>query len=122
MPIKRFKGEIEMIRKMSAMLLLAGSFAFGGAVSAANMTMTGEVSDALCGTKHMMKDSAMCTMACAKKGSGYALVVKDKVYTLKADDKASAELDKLAGKMAIVTGDMSGTTMTVTAVKMAPAK
>jgi hypothetical protein len=112
-----------MNKRVSAGLVLVAAFALGGAsLSAANMTLTGEVSDALCGAKHMMKDSAMCTMACAKKGSGYALVVKDKVYTLKAGDKESADLDKLAGKMAMVSGDVNGTTITVASVKMAAAK
>ena len=31
----------------------------------------------------MMKDAAACTKACVDKGSDYALVVGDKVYTLK---------------------------------------
>jgi hypothetical protein len=45
-----------------------------------------------------------------------------KVYTLKADGAAKAELDKLAGKMADVTGDVNGTTVMVKSVKMAKTK
>ena len=46
-------------------------------------TITGEVSDAMCGAKHMMEGSAAeCTRACVCKGSKYALVSGDKVYTL----------------------------------------
>ena len=51
---------------------------------------TGKVSDAMCGKAHMMSGSdAACTRACVAKGSKYALVVGDKVYTLDASDKAT---------------------------------
>ncbi|MGC2249006.1 MAG: hypothetical protein WA609_20550, partial [Terriglobales bacterium] len=47
-----------------------------------NKTLTGEVSDAMCGAKHQMPGAAAdCTRACVKHGSNYALVVGDKVYT-----------------------------------------
>lgn len=104
--------------KMSGIMALA-AFAFGATLNAANMTLTGEVSDAMCGAKHPIADAAACTKACVGKGSDYALVVKDKVYTLKTGDKEKTELDKLAGKMATITGDVSGTTMTVASVKTA---
>ena len=70
----------------------------------------------------MMKDGATCTAACVKKGSDYALIVKDKAYTLKADDAQKAELAKLAGKMAMVTGDMAGDSITVSKVMASQAK
>jgi len=88
-------------------------------IKAATMTLTGEVSDAMCGVSHPIKDAAACTRACLGKGSGYALVVKDKAYTLKVSDKEKTELDKLAGKMATITGDINGTTITVASVKAA---
>jgi hypothetical protein len=106
--------------KVSAALALVAAFAFGATtLSAANMTLTGEVSDAMCGAKHPIKDAVACTRACVGKGSDYALVVKDKVYTLKASDNEKTELDKMAGKMAMITGDVNGTTITVASVKMA---
>jgi hypothetical protein len=106
--------------KVSALFSLVVAFAFGSlTLNAANMTLTGEVSDAMCGVKHPIKDAAACTRACVGKGSDYALVVKDKAYTLKASDKEKADLDKLAGKMATITGDVNGTTITVASVKMA---
>ena len=106
--------------KMLAIVFLVAAFAFGAAIlNAANMTLTGEVSDAMCGAKHPIADAAACTRACVGKGSDYALVVKGKAYTLKAGDKEKADLDKLAGKMATVTGDVTGTTVTVASVKMA---
>jgi hypothetical protein len=81
-------------------------------------TFTGRVSDAMCGASHMMQGSAEdCTRACVKKGSKYALVVGDKVYTLDTKDKASLDkLDQLADKNAKVTGVANGTTITVKSV------
>ncbi len=88
------------------------------ALSAKTTTVTGTVSDAMCGAKHAMKgDAASCTRACVKKGSDYALVVKDKVFTLKANDAIKGELDKLAGKSATVVGDQNGETIDVTSVQ-----
>jgi hypothetical protein len=81
-------------------------------------TLTGEVSDAMCGAKHEMPGSpAECTRACMKHGSKYALVVGDKVYTLETSDKTALDkLNDLAGAKAKVTGDVDGTTITVKSV------
>jgi hypothetical protein len=81
-------------------------------------TFTGVVSDAMCGAQHMMDGSAAdCTRACVSKGSKYALVVGDKVYTLDTSDKAAlAELDKLAGGQAKVSGTANGDTIAVKSV------
>lgn len=104
-----------LVRKMcmgTAILALASMSLF-----AESKTLTGEVSDAMCGAKHAMGDAAKCTRACVGKGSGYALVVGDKVYTLKADDqKVMEKLDKMAGQQAKVTGDVSGDTVQVASV------
>lgn len=89
------------------------------AASAETTTVTGTVGDAMCGIKHMMTDEAGCTRGCVQKGSDYALIVKDKVYTLKANDAAKTELDKLAGKTAKVVGDLNGETIQVTSVQAA---
>ena len=89
-------------------LMLVSAFAVGGAtLRAATMTLEGTVSDAKCGAKHAMKDAAACTKACVDKGSDYALVVGTKVYTLKtSSDKDKMKLGRLAGKMAMVMGDV----------------
>jgi hypothetical protein len=76
----------------------------------------------MCGAKHAMAGSAAeCTRACVAKGSKYALVSGDKVYTLMAKDKDSlAQLDKLAGGPASVTGTANADIIevqTVSAVK-----
>ncbi|HEY7790192.1 MAG TPA: hypothetical protein VIC33_06765 [Vicinamibacterales bacterium] len=113
------------MRSKNLSLLLAGammtvSLAVAPAFAAAK-TFTGEVSDAMCGAHHDMGgDAASCTRDCVKGGSDYALVVDQKVYTLKVKDtKLKASLDKLAGAKATVTGEESGDTITVTAVKAA---
>jgi hypothetical protein len=87
--------------------------------SAAGKTFTGTVSDAMCGAKHAMPgNAAECTRGCISKGSKYALVVGDKVYTLETSDKAAlATLDMQAGAKATVTGTEKDNTITVTFVK-----
>ncbi len=86
------------------------------AVAQATKTLTGTVSDAMCGKTHMMKgeNAAQCTRECVKSGSDYALVVGDKVYTLKGDKTA---IDKLAGANVIVKGKLSGSTVTMESIK-----
>jgi hypothetical protein len=91
------------------------------AFAAKAKTFTGTVSDSMCGAKHEMPgDPASCTRACVSKGSKYALVVGDKVYTLETTDKdALATLDKQAGAKATVTGTQNEDTITVKSVKAA---
>ncbi len=86
--------------------------------SAASKTLTGTVSDAMCGAHHMEKgkSAAECTRDCVKKGTKYALVVGKKVYTL---DGHEAELDKLAGARATVKGSVMGVMVMVESVAAA---
>ena len=102
-----------------SLLLIIGmavsAFAAGG------KTFTGTVSDSMCGAKHAMPGAAAaCTRGCVAKGSKYALVVGDKVYTLETSDKAAlATLDKQAGAKATVTGTEKDNTIAVSSVKAA---
>ena len=100
------------------MQLLAGLAAVPAMAAGKSQTLTGEVSDAMCGAKHEMPGKpADCTRACIKHGSKYALVVGDKVYILETSDKdALDKLDSLAGAKAKVTGEVDGTTITVKSV------
>lgn len=106
---------------LSTLVLVAG-LSVSPAFAAKGKNFTGTVSDSMCGAKHAMAgDDASCTRACIGKGSKYALVVGDKVYTLETSDKAAlAALDKQAGAKATVTGTEKGDTITVTAVTAAP--
>jgi hypothetical protein len=92
-----------------AILALMTSLSFP-AFAVKGESYTGEVSDSMCGAEHMMKGSkAECARACAAKGSNYALVVGDKVYTLETSDKALlGKLSDLAGQKARITGKADG--------------
>lgn len=107
-----------MVKKLFSMAMVLAAFVAGSAaLGAAETSVTGKVGDAMCGARHMMDDAAACTRGCVKKGSDYALLVDDKVYTLKTTkDDLKAALDKLAGQQATVKGDVSGNTIQVTAV------
>jgi hypothetical protein len=115
--LMRFTGKfaVTLATVMLAAALIPASFA------ANPQTFTGTVSDAMCGAKHMMQgDDAACLRACVQKGSKYALVVGDKVYTLDAKDKATLDkLDKLAAAKATVKGEANGDTIEVTSVAAA---
>jgi hypothetical protein len=83
-------------------------------------TFTGEVSDSMCGAKHMMDNKAECTRTCVSKGSNYALVVGDKVYTLNTSSKAALDqLNSLAGEQAKITGTSNGDSIEVSKVAAA---
>jgi hypothetical protein len=84
-----------------------------------SQTLTGTVSDAMCGANHMMqgKTAAECTRECVKQGSDFALVTGGKVYTLKGN---KSQLDKFAGESVVVKGKVSGTTISVDSIS--PAK
>jgi len=103
-----------------ATLTLSASLA-SSAFAAKAQTFTGTVSDAMCGAKHMMEgDPAGCLRACVQKGSRYALVAGDKVYTLDVKDKATLDaLDKLANQKAKVKGVVDGYTIEVKSVAAA---
>jgi len=83
--------------------------------SAAPKTLTGLVSDSMCGAHHMAKEKspAECTRMCVKQGQKYALIVGENVYTLEGHEE---ELDKLAGKKATVKGNVTGETVAVQSV------
>ena len=86
--------------------------------STATKTLTGVVTDSMCGAHHMEKDKtpAECTRMCVKQGQKYALLVGQKGYTLEGHED---DLDKLAGKKAIVKGNVTGETVAVQSVTAA---
>ena len=102
-----------MLKKFGLPLLfLASTAAF------AAQTLTGVVTDDMCGKKHMVsgKSDAECIRMCIQSGSKYALQVGDKLYTLSGDAKT---LEGFAGKKATVSGDVSGKTMAVKSIAAA---
>jgi hypothetical protein len=110
-------GMTNRIEKL-AMLLLAAMLCIPSLI-AKDQTWTGEISDSMCGTEHMMQGSkADCTKKCVAQGSTYALVVGGKVYTLQSSDKATLDaLGSLAGQNAAVVGKADGETITVSSVR-----
>ena|ERR1700689_1260369 len=97
--------------------LLLTTFALGAKIQ----TFTGTISDAMCGATHMMEgDPASCLRTCVNKGSKYALVVGDKVYTLDSSSPATLDaLAKLGAQKATVKGTVDGDTIAVTSVSAA---
>ena len=84
--------------------------------AAAPQTLTGVVTDSMCNKKHTMmpgKPDSECVRACVKAGSNYALLVGGKVFVLKGDAK---QLDQFAGRKVKVSGDVIGTTLTVSSI------
>jgi hypothetical protein len=100
---------------------LVGLMSSGVAI-AQTTTLRGVVSDQMCGAHHMLAgaSAAKCTRECVAMGAPYALVVGNKVYTLKANPEEKKELYALAGTTAIVKGAVSG--MTVQVASVAPGK
>jgi hypothetical protein len=91
------------------MLLLV----MAGFASASTQTLTGMITDDMCGRKHTMlpgKPDAECIRECVKAGSHYALLVGNKIYVMKGNAK---QFDMFAGKKVKVSGDVSGTSITV---------
>jgi hypothetical protein len=110
---KAFTASITVI--LSALLLASA------AVAAKVQTFTGTISDAMCGATHMMEgDPASCLRTCVNKGSKYALVVGDKVYTLDSSTPATLDaLSKLAAQKATVKGTVDGDVIAVSSVTAA---
>ena len=102
--------QIKLITPIAALALGAASL-----FAQATQTLTGTVSDAMCGAHHMMKGAtaAQCTRECVKQGSDFALVSGGKVYTLKGD---KTQFDKFAGENVVVKGKVSGTTISVDSI------
>jgi hypothetical protein len=85
----------------------------------ASDTLTGTISDSMCGTKHKDMGKKMtdrdCTQFCATKGAQYVLISKDKVYKLTNHD---ADLKTHAGHQVNLTGDLKGETIKVSKIEM----
>jgi len=106
-------------RKTGFLVLLVTAVLCISSFAASGKTYTGTVSDAMCGAKHM-GDPATCTRGCVGKGSKYAMVVGDKIYTLDTADKGALDtLDKQAGAKVTVTGTETDNIIAVSSVKAA---
>ncbi len=104
---------VKVIPVMAAAVLLPRGIL--AQTSGEQKTLTGIVSDAMCGSTHMMKDKpdAECLRYCVKQGTKYALVAGKNVYTLEGHE---GELDKYAAQKVTVKGTLKGQTLTVESV------
>src|SRR5579862_1663254 len=106
-----------IFRLAAGTLLLFASTLSGFAAPARKQTFTGELGDAMCGSKHMEGTPAECTRSCVAHGSKFALIVGEKIYILDtSNDAALKTLDKQAGKNVTVTGTLNGDTIEVRSV------
>ena len=97
-------------------LIVGSSFAKPSTAPSEDKTVyTGVVGDTMCGTKHM-KDTkdADCIHMCIEHGFDYALVVRDKTYTLKGD---KSQIGRFAGREVKVTGALADNVITVDSIE-----
>jgi|SRR5882724_11926681 len=86
--------------------------------SAANnmKTLTGVISDAVCGRKHVMpgRSDFECTKECVHRGSQHALIVGEKVYIL--EGSPADKVDEFGGARVLVSGKVQGDIIRVKSV------
>jgi hypothetical protein len=102
-------------RSFLAAVALLGAAIVQGQTSGSQKTLTGVVSDSMCGANHMAKNMSPtdCLRMCVKKGTKYALVVGKDVYILEGHE---ADLDKYAAQKVSLTGTLNAHTVTVQSV------
>lgn len=109
---------------MSKIFYLSLAVVLGAGLSLAvpkkgSKTFVGNISDSMCGLKHMMpgKSDKECTLECVKGGSKYVLadLAAGKVYQL-SDQKKPEEF---AGQKVKITGTLKGDVITVTSIEAA---
>jgi hypothetical protein len=92
------------------LIMLVAAMLVFGCLSWAK-TITGTVSDAMCGAKHD-GDAAACTKKCADGGSKLVVVANGKVYNTDQQDKLKGH----EGEKVKVTGTIKGDNITITDV------
>ena len=107
-------------------MLAVGLFCSLSALSvwAAPQTLTGQISDSMCGKSHagmgdMGKNPKDCTFGCVKAGGKYIFVSGDKVYDIK--NQSFAALVANAGANVQLIGEIDKDRKTITVSKIAPA-
>jgi hypothetical protein len=111
---------------LRALCFIGFLVAFVPSTFAATTTMSGMISDSMCGASHAqmmaqhpgLKTDRACTQACVKGGAKYVFVSNEVVYQIANQDLAA--LPKEAGESVSMTGDVNRDTITV--AKLVPAK
>ncbi len=93
-------------------------------ISAAQQTLTGEISDSMCGSSHaamgdMGKNPKECTTGCVKGGAKYVFVSKGKVYGIRNQDFGTLAAN--AGAKVQLVGDVDKDGKSITVTRIAPA-
>jgi len=85
---------------------------------AATTTVSGVITDDMCGNKHMSsgKPDSDCVRACVKEGAHFAVEADGKIYVLAGKN---TEVSAFAGKKVTVSGDLKGNTLTVSSIAAA---
>lgn len=107
-------------------MLAVGVFSILSSLSiwASPKTLTGQISDSMCGASHtgmgeMGKNPKECTAGCVKGGAKYVLVAGGKVYAIQNQDFATLAAN--AGSSVKVTGDIDKEGKGITITKIARA-
>ena len=109
---------------MKRILAVGMLFALTGlSIWAGPQTLTGQISDSMCGKSHagmgeMGKNPKECTMGCVKAGGKYVFVSGDKVYDIKNQNFAALAAN--AGTSVQLTGDVATDGKSITVTKIAP--
>ncbi len=110
------------MRKLSYLglaIFLAAGLSFAAPKSPKQeKAFTGEISDSMCGLKHMMEGGAKaCTLKCVEGGSKFVLAdaAHNKVYQLSDQNKPK----EFAGQKVKVTGTLKGDVIQVSSIEAA---
>lgn len=104
-----------LMLSMAILLAVGSSFA---SPKTGEKTFVGNISDSMCGVKHMMPGGdKQCTVECVKSGSKYVLAdpASGQVYELSDQKRPEA----FAGEKVKVTGTLKGKVITVTSIEAA---
>lgn len=107
-----------LLALMLALVSATSAWAFAAdkpSVLNSQRVIAGVISDSSCRAKHVMTDktAAECMRQCARQGSRTVLVSGDHVYFLEGH---SADLQRLAGQRATVTGTVRGSVIHVASI------
>lgn len=109
------------MRKIFLIVLATSAVLVNTPLSAKNGIWTGTISDSSCGashdamTEHGKKGTdKQCTQMCVMKGAKYVFVNDGKVLMIK--NQNFADLKTFAGDRVMVSGDLTGDTITVSKI------
>jgi hypothetical protein len=105
-------------------LVTVAALTLAAPAMAADMSWTGQISDAMCGASHkeMAKSGEtdkQCTLGCAKEDGSFVFVTGGKVYEI-TNPRLKA-IEEHAGETVKVTGTLKGDKITISKVEAAKA-